>query len=51
MLPMGWAHYPPHMPEVLVVSDSSHVREEVIASLPDTGIVVLGKNEDLEDLT
>ena len=40
MLPMGSEHYPPDMPEVLVVSDSSKVREEVIASLPDTGINV-----------
>jgi DNA-binding response OmpR family regulator len=28
------------MPEVLVVSDSSNVREAVVASLPDTGITV-----------
>jgi DNA-binding response OmpR family regulator len=28
------------MPEVLVVSDSARVREEVIASLPDAGITV-----------
>ncbi|HUR23003.1 MAG TPA: response regulator [Acidimicrobiales bacterium] len=28
------------MPEVLVVSDSPNVREEVIASLPDAGITV-----------
>jgi DNA-binding response OmpR family regulator len=37
---MGQAHYPPDMPEVLVVSDSSNVREAVVASLPDTGITV-----------
>ena len=37
---MGWGHYPPDMPEVLVVSDSPNVREEVIASLPDSNITV-----------
>lgn len=37
---MGRGHYPPDMPEVLVVSDSPKVREEVIASLPDSGINV-----------
>ncbi len=40
MLPTGWGHYPPDMPELLVVSDSSNVRESVVASLPDTGITV-----------
>ena len=36
---MGRGHYPPDMPEVLVVSDSPNVREEVIASLPDLRIL------------
>ena len=40
MLPTGQEHYPQVMPEVLVVSDSSNVREAVVASLPDTGITV-----------
>src|SRR5688500_10578896 len=40
MLPMRNAHYPPDMPELLVVSDSSNVREAVIAAVPDTGITV-----------
>ena len=38
------------MPEVLVVSDSSHVREEVIASLPDTGITVRQLNHGVDVL-
>ena len=40
MLPMGSGHYPPDMPELLVVSDSARVREEVIAALPDSSITV-----------
>jgi DNA-binding response OmpR family regulator len=46
---MGEGQYPPDMPEVLVVSDSSNVREAVIASLPDTGITVreLNHGEDV----
>src|SRR5687767_4726718 len=40
MLPMGQGHYPPRMPEVLVVSDSPTVREAVIAALPDPDITV-----------
>jgi DNA-binding response OmpR family regulator len=40
MLPTGRGQYPPDMPEVLVVSDSPNVREEVIASLPDSNITV-----------
>jgi len=47
---MGWAQYPPDMPEVLVVSDSSKVREEVIASLPDTGITVRQLNHGVDVL-
>jgi DNA-binding response OmpR family regulator len=37
MLPMGQGQYPPDMPDVLVVSDSPHVRNAVIAALPDPG--------------
>src|SRR5436305_1281528 len=40
MLPMGQGQYPPDMPELLVVSDSSNVREAVKAAVPDTGITV-----------
>ena len=47
---MAWAQYPPEMPEVLVVSDSSHVREEVIASLPDTGFIVRELNHGTDVL-
>ena len=47
---MGWAHYPPEMPEVLVVSDSPNVREEVIASLPDMGITVRELNHGVDVL-
>jgi DNA-binding response OmpR family regulator len=47
---MGWWHYPPDMPEVLVVSDSSKVREEVIASLPDAGITVRELNHGADVL-
>ena len=47
---MGRGHYPPRMPEVLVVSDSSKVREEVIASLPDTGITVRELNHGADVL-
>ena len=36
------------MPEVLVVSDSSNVREAVVASLPDTGITVRELNHGAE---
>jgi DNA-binding response OmpR family regulator len=45
---MGRAHYPPGMPEVLVVSDSSNVREAVVASLPDTGITVRELNHGFD---
>jgi len=45
---MGEAHYPPGMPEVLVVSDSSNVREAVVASLPDTGITVRQLNHGVD---
>jgi DNA-binding response OmpR family regulator len=38
------------MPEVLVVSDSSNVREEVIASLPDAGITVRELNHGADVL-
>ncbi|MGI8984943.1 MAG: response regulator [Acidimicrobiales bacterium] len=38
------------MPEVLVVSDSSRVREEVIASLPDAGITVRELNHGADVL-
>ena len=48
MLPTGWGHYPPDMPEVLVVSDSSNVREAVVAALPDTGITVRELNHGAE---
>ncbi len=44
MLPTGRGHYPHEMPEVLVVSDSSNVREAVMAALPDTGITVREMN-------
>ena len=37
---MGQGQYPPDMPELLVVSDSSNVREAVKAAVPDTGITV-----------
>ncbi len=37
---MGQGQYPPHMPEVLVVSDSPNVREEVIAAIPDPAVTV-----------
>jgi DNA-binding response OmpR family regulator len=47
---MGRGHYPPDMPEVLVVSDSPNVREEVIASLPDTGITVRELNHGADVL-
>jgi DNA-binding response OmpR family regulator len=47
---MGSAQYPPDMPEVLVVSDSSKVREEVIASLPDAGITVRQLNHGVDVL-
>lgn len=40
MLPMGSGRYPPDMPEVLIVSDSPRVREEVISGLPDSGLTV-----------
>lgn len=40
MLPVGRGRYPPHMPEVLVVSDSPNVRRAVIAALPDPNITV-----------
>ena len=40
MLPTGQGQYPPDMPELLVVSDSSNVREAVKASVPDAGITV-----------
>ena len=40
MLPTGRGQYPPDMPEVLVVSDSSNVREAVVASLPDSNLTV-----------
>ena len=36
------------MPEVLVVSDSSNVREAVVAALPDTGITVRELNHGAE---
>jgi DNA-binding response OmpR family regulator len=45
---MGWGQYPPDMPEVLVVSDSSNVREAVVAALPDTGITVRELNHGAE---
>ncbi len=48
---MGRGHYPPDMPEVLVVSDSSNVREEVIASLPDAGITVRELNHGADVMT
>ena len=48
MLPTGWGHYPPGMPEVLVVSDSSNVREAVVAALPDTNITVRELNHGAE---
>jgi DNA-binding response OmpR family regulator len=38
------------MPEVLVVSDSPKVREEVIASLPDAGITVRELNHGADAL-
>jgi DNA-binding response OmpR family regulator len=38
------------MPDVLVVSDSSKVREEVIASLPDAGITVRELNHGADVL-
>jgi DNA-binding response OmpR family regulator len=38
------------MPEVLVVSDSPKVREEVIASLPDAGITVRELNHGADVL-
>jgi DNA-binding NarL/FixJ family response regulator len=38
------------MPEVLVVSDSPNVREEVIASLPDTGLTVRELNHGTDVL-
>ena len=47
---MGWAHYPPDMPEVLVVSDSSNVREAVVSALPDTGITVRELNHGADVL-
>lgn len=47
---MGWAQYPPEMPEVLVVSDSSHVREEVIASLPEGNFTVRELNHGADVL-
>lgn len=47
---MGRGQYPPGMPEVLVVSDSSNVREEVIASLPDTNITVRELNHGADVL-
>jgi CheY-like chemotaxis protein len=47
---MGRGQYPPDMPEVLVVSDSSKVREEVIASLPDTNITVRELNHGADVL-
>ena len=37
---MGAGHYPPNMPEILVVSDSPNVREAVLAAIPDPGITV-----------
>ncbi len=37
---MGSGHYPPGMPEALVVSDSPNVRELVAASMPDPAIRV-----------
>ena len=37
---MGQGQYPPDMPEIIVVSDSPNVREEVIAAIPDPGIKV-----------
>jgi DNA-binding response OmpR family regulator len=40
MLPVGSGHYPPNMPDLLVVSDSANVREEVIAAIPDSSITV-----------
>jgi DNA-binding NarL/FixJ family response regulator len=40
MLPMGSGHYPPDMADLLVVSDSASVREEVIAAIPDSSITV-----------
>jgi DNA-binding NarL/FixJ family response regulator len=41
MLPVGPGGYPPQMPrEVLIVSDSKGVREEVKASLPASDMVV-----------
>ncbi len=45
---MGGGHYPPNMPELLVVSDSSNVREAVIAAVPDTGITVRELNHGAE---
>ena len=47
---MGRGHYPPDMPEVLVVSDSPNVREEVIASLPDANISVRELNHGADVL-
>jgi DNA-binding response OmpR family regulator len=47
---MGRGQYPPDMPEVVVVSDSPNVREEVIASLPDAGITVRELNHGADVL-
>ena len=47
---MGQGQYPPQMPEVLVVSDSPNVREEVIASLPDANISVRELNHGADVL-
>ena len=40
MLPVGPAQYPPAMADLLVVSDSPNVREEVRAAIPDDSITV-----------
>ena len=40
MLPVGPAQYPPAMADLLVVSDSPNIREEVRAAIPDDSITV-----------
>jgi DNA-binding response OmpR family regulator len=47
---MVWGHYPHDMPELLVVSDSSNVREAVIAAVPDTGITIRELNHGADVL-
>ena len=37
---MAQGQYPPHMPELIVVSDSPNVRETVLAAFPDPAITV-----------